>query len=113
MVPDDRREDILRDLNLEPTSQCRRSEDGLRVISLPIFEEEVALSLKSAEEAWRRLTPAQQQIAYHRLVGKKTWKTIAETLSRRDEFEIVHPEDVRLAYCCVCDAIRDAAVVRH
>ena len=108
-LPYDEREDVIREIGLEPRS-TKRTQDGLSVFK-PKETPEPGLVLKDASVAcaiWQMLTPVQRLVAQGVVVGGKGFVDVAEELS--DEFMKVHPDDVALAHQCACDVVRSVAV---
>lgn len=113
-IPLDRREDMVRDLDLEP----RRGGDQIE--GLTVFrpkepkrkkQPEPELALTDSVDGyvvWQNLTPIQRLVAQGVLVEGKGCNELAEELS--DEFVKVHPDDVDLARRCACDIVASVAV---
>ncbi len=114
MFPLDRREDVVRDLSLEP------QRGGMYEGGLTVFRPKEAKKKKKSEPklvladstaghiVWQNLTPTQRLVAQGILVEGKGYNELAESLS--DEFTRVHPDDVELAHRCACDVARSVAV---
>jgi len=105
----DRREDVIRDLSLEPQRGVVY-EGGLTVFLPRVPKEaqkkkkrepELALADSTAgDQIWQKLTPVQRIIVAGVAKGKG-WNELAEELS--DKFHRVHPDDIGLAYQCAGD----------
>lgn len=99
LVPFDRREDIVRDLSLEP----RSSQKGTRVIVLKLTKKDIALSkltdqgVKAA--VLQELTPVQKIVVRSILFERKSPKMVAQELGAVDHIKVT-PQDVALAFRC-------------
>lgn len=111
----DEREDVIRDLSLEPKKEVR-FEGGLTV-----FEPKESKRKKKPEPqlaladsvagyvVWQSLTPIQRLVAQGVLVEGKGYNEMAIMLSRRLG-EKVHLDDIALAHRCACDVARSVAI---
>lgn len=111
IIPLDRREDIIRDLDLEP--QRGGKIEGDLTVFVPKErkrkkEPEFKLTNQVFSLLWENLTPVQRKVAKGVIQGKGC-NELATELSNELEFVKVHPDDVELAHRCACDVVRSIA----
>ncbi len=111
MIPIDKREEIIHDLDLEP-HYGGQTEDGLTIFKPKEAKKPepqlVLVDSVAGYDVWQRLTPVQRLVAQRVVVEQEGFFDVAKELS--DEFVKVHPDDVELAHRCACDVVRSVAV---